>query len=743
VLELLAQADPLAAIMAGLWLFAAGMFPIGIMLGSSCSPCCGPGPCNQCTEGELPNTLTVAFSGLADKAAGPDLISLSFSACYGSGASAKVTAPGGDPDTDKGPIGAVELTDGGSGYAKLGRVAPTLTISGGSGTGATFTPTLTKSDDACGVPSWSLSSVSVSGGTGYVDGESLTITVASGDTEEEAATAIVATSRSQPTLTASAPGGSGATFSISYTANGTTPETWGVSSVSVTDGGSGYSDGDPVTFSLGTDDVAETEAVAYIYTVRDEPTLTIGVESTGGSGAVLTPTLSAISGGDINGRPIWGVASIAIDDGGSGYAVGDQLTATPTDGEGGGIWYEVSSVDGSGAITAVTGYNGGEFFKDTGEIDIVQINYLGEGSYYKTGALSGVTVTNGGVYYREDASASPYVADVTVTISQVAPSDGTGAEISATVGSTPGSATFGKITGLTIDDGGDGYLAHELFDTCLTRFDGRSIVVQRSALSPCVYEFRCALSPPCSAEDEIVIVNYNGPSQPMTLSLYAEVNGFEVSEGATGTMQATENVANCSSISVTMEPVAGVPVEASATIEAGGTYEATETCKRFADEDLESVVVDVTWGGQTFSNQYPAGPAPCSAVGQGNQAIFGWTNCGSVVLLGWNGGATCQPWEQVSTYNNGAMQLGVRGCELFWKPHKVFGEYAKQNATRPHFLIANCRWVYLMTDVPTDADGFPDGAATVIALPDDPMNTTFGTCPDHSAVPSITFSRLP
>ena len=53
--ELLATVDPFAALLGSLWLFAAGMFPVGFMLGSSCSACCGgEEPCSACTQGSLP-----------------------------------------------------------------------------------------------------------------------------------------------------------------------------------------------------------------------------------------------------------------------------------------------------------------------------------------------------------------------------------------------------------------------------------------------------------------------------------------------------------------------------------------------------------------------------------------------------------------------------------------------------------------------------------------------------------------
>lgn len=46
--------DPLGLLLGAVWLFAVGMFPVGIMLGSSCSPCCQQGePCSL-QGGEAP-----------------------------------------------------------------------------------------------------------------------------------------------------------------------------------------------------------------------------------------------------------------------------------------------------------------------------------------------------------------------------------------------------------------------------------------------------------------------------------------------------------------------------------------------------------------------------------------------------------------------------------------------------------------------------------------------------------------
>jgi hypothetical protein len=38
--------DPLSLLMQGIWLLAAGMYPLGVMLGATCSPCCQD--CDRC-----------------------------------------------------------------------------------------------------------------------------------------------------------------------------------------------------------------------------------------------------------------------------------------------------------------------------------------------------------------------------------------------------------------------------------------------------------------------------------------------------------------------------------------------------------------------------------------------------------------------------------------------------------------------------------------------------------------------
>lgn len=441
-------------------------------------PCCGSGSGSgcPCPEGEeLPDKVTVALSGLTKSNVQLNLLSLSFSSCFGTGAAGTVKAPGGLP-SEKGPIESVTLTQSGAGYAKLGRVEPTLTAVVANGDGATFTPTLTNKKGQCGFDYWEIGSLSVTGGTGYVDGDQVAFTVAEGDTEEQPASATIHTGRDQPTLSASAWGGTGATFSISYTKNGGDPATWTISDVSVTNGGTGYHGGSYLAFNLGTGDVSDSNAYAQITTNRSEPTLSASVSSETGSGAVLSVSLSSTY--DYDG-PAWAVSSIGITDGGTGYAEGDQVSINVVSGqqsEWNWFYGHASSVDENGSITAIAIDYPGAYFKDDGVITGVTL--WSGGAYHKdNGIPTSVTVDSRGRYYREDASVPPYVADVTVSVVQSPPSAGSGAEISVEIDDNTSSDTFGVIRSLHLDNAGTGYLGWTWADCGVKRLNGRQIPI--------------------------------------------------------------------------------------------------------------------------------------------------------------------------------------------------------------------------------------------------------------------------
>jgi hypothetical protein len=462
---------------------------VSVMIGSPCSPCCHP--C-ACPEGQsLPSAVTVTFSGLTKSitSKAENLLGVQLSSCFGAGAVATVAANGGTAEEGF-PIQSVTLASPGAGYALFGRVAPTLAVAGGSGTGATFTPALSATNDSCGVPSWSLQSVSVTGGTKYVDGEQLSVAFSKGDTEVIPAVAVVRTQRVEPVLQATAAGGSGATFKVSTGIYSFSPASWTVSGVEVTSGGTGYADGAVVSFSGGPQLVVEQAAEAYVVTGRQQPTLSASVNA--GSGAVISPVLSPST--DWLGRPIWTVASFTVANGGAGHAEFDSVIVTVTDGQESpySFFYAyVSAVDENGAVLSIQVEYGGEYYKSTGVVESVAV-WLG-GSYYEGGGTpSAVDVVDGGKYYREDASLAPYVASVAATITQKAPSDGAGAAVSVTVESNTKSPNFGKIASLSLDSKGDGYLAWSWVtqDCNAAQFNGNSFVLSRTSPTSCSYS-RC------------------------------------------------------------------------------------------------------------------------------------------------------------------------------------------------------------------------------------------------------------
>jgi len=388
---------------------------------------------------------------------GPNLITFGFESCFGSGAAGVATLPGGEPGMGggPGPLEGVALTTGGSGYAVRARTAPTLSVTGG-GVGASFTVTTSEVAGDCGIPHYKITSVAVKGGTGYVQGETLTIGLLEDEFMDVAASLTLNTARAAPTLTATVGGGSGASVTVTSASNGDSPETFSITGISVGSGGSGYSDRAPVTISIGSGDVEGTPAIAVARTVRTQPTITANALA-GGTGASLTVSLAESTDGE--GRPVWGVSSVGVSSGGTGYTVNDQIQFVVTVGQVSSIAAaRVSTVGGAGEITAVVVDAPGEAFVRTGQIDVVVVS---SGGLYYNETPSTVTVNNGGEYYRE-TDGVPYVADVTVTINQVSPSAGSGGVVTASVDDSTASQTFGQIASLTIANSGTAYLAWEI-----------------------------------------------------------------------------------------------------------------------------------------------------------------------------------------------------------------------------------------------------------------------------------------
>jgi hypothetical protein len=386
----------------------------------------------------------------------------------------------------------------------LPRTEPTLAIED-YGSGAVLTVNV---GVLSGTPplTWQITSVVVVDGGDdnyYSDGDYIYISEDPANSGEGSETLIVRTNRSTPSYDFSG-GNSDAVLSPSYTSNGyTDPDnTWYLDSVSVTSGGTGYYDGEYL-FLTPTDfyrDIDLSTPAVQVRTVRDEPAVHTTPSSVTGTGADISLTLTA--GTDFEGRDSWSATGYSIDDAGTGYTVGDTFDIETSDGytlSTGTV--EVTTVGGSGEITGVSITSGGEFFLDTGVIDIAEVVWPGE-AYHDDGSIHSIEVVAGGEFwengdsidnvtidyqndmYVEDPSEDPLLADVDVEVADENDPAGTGATLTANINDDVESPQFGQITGFTLDAGGTGYNGNLWIKPCCNWWDGKSIVVKRGRY-PC------------------------------------------------------------------------------------------------------------------------------------------------------------------------------------------------------------------------------------------------------------------
>lgn len=239
---------------------------------------------------------------------------------------------------------------------------------------------------------WSVSAVSViAAGIGFDDQSPVTFSASPETLSPASASAVINATRLAPELTASASGGTGATFTVTLSENAGPPKTWSVSGITVTNGGSGYPDGAAITFTPGAGAVTVDPAYAYAVVGRIAPTVT--ASASGGTGAQLSVTLSQE---DWYGTPYWAVSGVSVSNGGTGYTDGDPVAFNVTDGVMwlGDAYASISVIEG--VIVGVQLSWSGGYFKSSGIITGIAF-FLG-GSYYRP-RLDGVTVTSGGKYY--------------------------------------------------------------------------------------------------------------------------------------------------------------------------------------------------------------------------------------------------------------------------------------------------------------------------------------------------------
>jgi hypothetical protein len=206
-----------------------------------------------------------------------------------------------------------------------------------------------------------------------------------------------------------------------------------------------------VTLSYSSDVVVSgsTSASAVISDERAEPQFSVDASGAGGTGATFSFSYAYDS--TFND---WELTAITVTNGGSGYSEGGTVILNKSDdttAEGNSLPWSGSitlnyTVSG-GAIASVSGWDipldGLYGWRPAGVIE--SVTFVPETTYYnKIGPASGVTVTNGGHYYRDDKSGTPEVATLTI----YATNKSEAAFFSGTIDDDTSSPTFGQITAI-------------------------------------------------------------------------------------------------------------------------------------------------------------------------------------------------------------------------------------------------------------------------------------------------------
>lgn len=219
----------------------------------------------------------------------------------------------------------VTITDGGLGYTSQ----PTITAYGGSGSGATFSATITNQV---------ITQIAMTNpGSGYLDLEHVKLVITGGGSDNQArATAVVST-------------------------------TSGVAAIQVTVGGSGYSADVHITFSGG----GGTGAAAVVSSAVNGVITGITVTSPG-SGYTSAPTVAFVATSGTGAAAICQmrrgqITSITVDNGGTGYTGAPQVQiAPPDDLEFPTIQAEATAFVSGGVVTSITVTNPGAGYINAG-----------------------------------------------------------------------------------------------------------------------------------------------------------------------------------------------------------------------------------------------------------------------------------------------------------------------------------------------------------------------------------------
>src|SRR6516162_2203288 len=300
-----------------------------------------------------------------------------------------------------------------------------------------------------------------SGGTGYTSNPTVTISAPGGSGTTATASADVGAVITGVTLSSGGSGyAAGTTVTLPAPGTGGTQATavpnlrFGVASIAAPAAGTGagYAVGDVLSFSSG-GGAGATATVSAVNGTGGITNVTFNAATGAGTGYTAAPTISSVSGPQ-------SVTSVALLSGGTGYAVGNTLSLT------GGTTnavVTVTAIGGTAATGPITGFtltSGGAGYT-TPPTANTNLTGTGTGASFvatlatgavlttalsTTGTINSITITNGGSLYTAPIAASA------VTIS--APAAGGTA---AVVGSVTTAGTAGSVYAVTITNAGSGY----------------------------------------------------------------------------------------------------------------------------------------------------------------------------------------------------------------------------------------------------------------------------------------------
>jgi FtsP/CotA-like multicopper oxidase with cupredoxin domain len=326
-----------------------------------------------------------------------------------------------------GTITGLTLVNGGTGYTSV----PTVSITGGGGTGATGTATLSLG---------SIASITVTnGGNNYTSAPTVTFTGGGGT--GAAATAVIQSHVSTATVTS---GGSGYATppTVSFTGGAGTGAAAtavlapaAVASLNLTNGGSGFTTAPSVSFTGG----GGTGAAATT-TLSPAAVASLAITN-GGSGYSTPPTVSFTGGGGSGAAATVAlsgfVSALNLTTGGSGYATPPAVSFTGGGGSGAAATARLAAV----AVASLNLTNGGSGF--TAAPTVVFTGGGGSGAAatanLATHSVARITVGNPGT--------RRYTSAPTVTITG---GGGSGATAVANL-------TGGSVSSVTVTNGGSGY----------------------------------------------------------------------------------------------------------------------------------------------------------------------------------------------------------------------------------------------------------------------------------------------